>query len=55
MARMSPGRIWCTWHDVEEAPGSGICPVCNRLVVRGKGRWWELRGQQLLDTLDLRA
>lgn len=40
MVRLGPGRLYATFHD--EAPaGASHCRVCDRLVLRGEGRWWE--------------
>lgn len=38
--RYAPGRIYATYHP--DAPaGVSLCGVCNRLVLRALGRWWE--------------
>lgn len=40
MARVAPARIFGTFHD--RAPvGVSVCAVCDRVVVRGMGRWWQ--------------
>lgn len=39
MVRMSPGRIYATYHD-SAPPGISACPVCGRWVVRKLPYWW---------------
>ncbi len=45
-----PGRITLQWYhhklvcdddDDYTGPTSEFCRVCNRLVLRGWGRWWD--------------
>lgn len=39
MQRMSPGRLYATFHP--DAPsGLTYCPICGRVVIRNRGRWW---------------
>lgn len=37
--RYSPGRFYAFFHPTAP-PGMSICGVCDRLVLRGLGRWW---------------
>lgn len=33
---------WATgFQHRAEGAGTGTCRVCRRIVIRGKGRWWE--------------
>lgn len=38
--RMSPGRIYATHHD-DAPPGISACAICQRVVLRDVGRWWD--------------
>jgi hypothetical protein len=39
MTRLGGGRIWGSYHP-DAPPGVSVCAICDRIVLRGLGRWW---------------
>jgi hypothetical protein len=50
--RISPGRIYATYHPKAPA-GISACGVCDRMVLRGMGWWWQTPPDLWPDDSDL--
>lgn len=42
-SRISPGRLYATFHP-NSPVGISVCGICDRIVMRGMGRWWDIPG-----------